>query len=154
MPQSMSARHCTQLPVLVSQCPPVPQFASPMHATQWPSVELQYGVRPPHMPSPLQGLAAVPAVPPPGVVVELPPPPGVVPELSPPLPGVVPELSPPPPGVVPELSPPPDVVLLVEPPVPEELPPLLVLPVPPAESLLPQPLIANANMTPTVPTST
>jgi hypothetical protein len=120
-----------------------------MHATQWPSVELQYGVRPPHMPSPLQGVAAAPALPPPGVVELLPPPGFVVPVLSPPPPGfVVPVLSPPPPGFVLVLLP----VLFVEAPVPEEAPPLPPLFAP--ESLLPQPLIANAKMTPTVPTIT
>jgi hypothetical protein len=114
-----------------------------MHATQCPSVELQYGVRPPHMPSVLQGVAAAPALPPPGIVDELPPPGFVVPLLSPPPPGFV----------VPVLLPVPDVVLSVEP--PDESPPLPepeLPPVDPAESLLPQPLIAR--MTPTVPTIT
>ena len=121
-----------------------------MHATQWPSVELQYGVRPPHMPSVLQGVGAAPALPPPGVVDE-PPPPGFVDELPPGF--VVPELSPPPPGfVVPVLLPLPDVVLSVEPPA--ESPPLPepeLPPVDPPESLLPQPI---ARMTPMVPTTT
>src|SRR5690242_8231473 len=119
----------------MSQCPPVPQFASPMHATQWPSVALQYGVRPPHMPSLLQGVAAAPALPPPGVVPVLPPPGFVVPLLSPPPPGfVVPLLSPPPPGfVVPVLLPVPVVVPSVEPPLLDESPPLLEPELPPGD---------------------
>ena len=107
------------------------------------------------MPSPLQGVAAVPAVPPPGVVDDPPPLPGFVVPVSPP------ELDPVSPPLVPVLSPVPDVVVpLDEPPLPEESPPVLEPPPfddGPDESLLPpHPLIAKliAKVTPTVPTNT
>jgi len=169
--QSVSATHCTHVPVLVSQWPPpVPQFASPRQATQWPSVALQYGVRPPHMPSPLQGvgamvpppvpeedvvepplplLVAVPAEPPlPDVEVVLVSPPLPVPELVVELPPVSDDV--PLPDAPPELDACPPVLLLLPPLLASAFSPPLAL-LPEASLLPPQPLMTKT--TPSVPTS-
>jgi hypothetical protein len=57
VPQSFDCRHCTQVPVELSQKRPAlepAQLLLPWHCTHWPVRALQYGFGAAHSPSDLQ----------------------------------------------------------------------------------------------------